>query len=50
MDVITLTLICNLTSFITAAGAVLLAYHGRDGWGWMLFVAVLLHSWPKVKA
>lgn len=31
-----------LVAGILAAGAVWLAHEGKDGWGWCLFVALLL--------
>lgn len=30
-----------LAPTVCAAGAALLAYEGKDGWGWFLFAAVL---------
>jgi hypothetical protein len=37
-------LVCNLASLAAVVGAVYLASLGKDGWGWCLFVSVLLHS------
>ena len=34
-------LLFNAVAIICSVGAVLLAYAGQDGWGWMLLVAVL---------
>jgi ABC-type phosphate transport system permease subunit len=27
---------------LSVAGAVYLAYHGKDGWGWLIFLALVL--------
>lgn len=35
----------TLASVSAIAGAVFLAYHGRDGWGWLIFLAVCLGSY-----
>lgn len=31
-----------LTAAVLASGAVYLAYHEKDGWGWCLFCSVML--------
>jgi hypothetical protein len=41
-----LTLVCLLPSTVCAAVGGWLCYAGRDGWGWFLFVAVLLYTIP----
>lgn len=43
-------LVLNLTSMICALGAVYVASRGQDGWGWMLFVAVILATTIKGEA
>ena len=30
-----------LTSGICASGAIYLAFHGKEGWGWLIFAAIL---------
>lgn len=42
MKLTALFLVANLASILCAAAAALLAYSGRDGWGWFLLVAVLM--------
>ena len=40
-------LVCNLPSVACIAAATILAYKNEDGeWGWFLFVAFLMHTWP----
>ncbi len=39
-----LALAVNVASILCAVAAVFLAYHGKDGWGWFLFGAVVLHA------
>jgi hypothetical protein len=34
----------NLVSLACVVGAVFLAYHGKEGWGWLLVVAIGLHT------
>lgn len=41
MKDITMFLIFNAVSIICSLGAVLLAYEGVEGWGWLLVVAVI---------
>lgn len=41
MKDVAMFLLFNAVAIICAAGAVLLAYAGQDGWGWMLLVAAL---------
>ena len=38
-------LLANLSSIACVIGATILAFHGIAGWGWFLFVAVLLQSY-----
>ena len=40
-------LVANLTSVACVVGAAWVAGQGKDGWGWMLFAAVALHSLPR---
>lgn len=35
----------GLPVLATVVGACILAYHGKPGWGWLLFVAVLLNGY-----
>jgi hypothetical protein len=37
-------LICNLASIACVISAAVLAFHGISGWGWFLFLALLLCS------
>lgn len=34
----------GVATCMAVAGAVWLAYHGKDGWGWMIFLAICLGS------
>lgn len=36
-------LICNLASIVCAVASGFLCYKGVDGWGWFLFLTLLLH-------
>jgi hypothetical protein len=47
---IVLTALCNLTSFACVVGAVFLAFHGKDGWGWFLAIALFAHCVPSTEA
>lgn len=38
-----------VATVIVIAFACILAYQGKDGWGWFLFVAVLMGSGISVK-
>lgn len=40
-------ILCNAASIFCAAAAAFLAYQGREGWGWFLFAAIILHSTPS---
>lgn len=40
-------LACNIASILCASAAIFLAYHDKFGWGWFLFVAILLHCYPS---
>lgn len=42
MDKITLIILRLTCALVMSAGAVLLAYEGKDGWGWLLFGALIL--------
>lgn len=37
-------LVTNFASAVSALAAAYLAYHDKDGWGWFLLAAVILHS------
>lgn len=41
MNRILLEMASNIVSVTFAVGAVILAYSGSDGWGWMIFASVL---------
>lgn len=32
----------SLATISVIGGATFLAYHGKDGWGWLIFLAVIL--------
>ena len=34
----------SLVALSAVIGAIYLAYHGKDGWGWMIFLAICLGS------
>lgn len=34
----------GVATCVSVAGAVYLAFHGKDGWGWMIFLAICLGS------
>lgn len=35
----------TLASVAAIVGAVFLAYHQRDGWGWLIFLAICIGSY-----
>lgn len=37
-----LILMRGVACCLSVAGAVYLAYHGKDGWGWLIFLALVL--------
>lgn len=41
MKSILLTIFANSASIIFALGAVYLALHGKEGWGWCIFASIL---------
>ena len=41
MNRILLEMASNIVSVTFAIGAIVLAYNGSDGWGWMIFASVL---------
>lgn len=43
MKVAAIWLFAQATSIVCALGAVWLAYHGKDGWGWLIFAAIVTH-------
>ena len=47
MKIVGSLIACNLASIVCATAALFLAYHGKDGWGWFLFGAILLHCYPS---
>ncbi len=34
----------NLVSIAFVIGAIVLAYQGKEGWGWCIFGAIVCHS------
>lgn len=38
------TLICNIPTILCVLGAIYIMTQQKEGWGWLLFVAVLLSS------
>jgi hypothetical protein len=36
--------ICNVASVAAIIGAIILAASGHNGWGWLIFAALLLHT------
>lgn len=50
MTPLALALMANLSTLGCVAAATYLVVTGKEGWGWFLFVAVLVHSsvgWTK---
>lgn len=47
MRLVFLYVVSNLVSLAAVAGAVFLAYEGKDGWGWMVVLALLSHTTIK---
>lgn len=47
MKEVFLLLTANISSLAAIIGATILAYNRLSGWGWFLFIAVLVHSIPK---
>ena len=41
MKNIILFLVAEMACLASIAGAVFLAYHGKDGWGWLIVLALL---------
>ena len=41
MNRILLEMASNIVSVTFAIGAIVLAYSGSDGWGWMIFASIL---------
>ena len=45
LNVLFFALLFKMISICMAiGGAVFLAYHGKEGWGWLIFLAVVLGS------
>lgn len=45
LTVLFFALVFKMISICVAiGGAVFLAYHGKEGWGWLIFLAVILGS------
>jgi len=44
MKMVGFAIMANIASVACALAAAFLAYQGKDGWGWFLFVAVILHG------
>jgi hypothetical protein len=34
----------DLTDILMLASIVFLAYHDKDGWGWLIFIMILKHG------
>ena len=34
----------SAASIVCFAGAAWLAYHDKDGWGWLIFAGILVHT------
>lgn len=49
MNHLAFALILNATSLASIVGAVMLALEGKDGWGWLIFTAIALHTTPSTK-
>jgi hypothetical protein len=47
MKLFGMALAFNMASILCALAALFLAFHGKDGWGWFLFGAILLHCYPS---
>lgn len=46
MDAITLSVWLRGAGTLAAViGATVLAFHGKEGWGWMIFLAIVLGSY-----
>lgn len=43
-----LILVSNLPTLASVCGAIYLASLGKDGWGWLLFVAIVLSTTVNV--
>lgn len=43
LNVLAIAIILRMVATcLCVAGAVYLAYHGKDGWGWLIFLAICL--------
>lgn len=42
-----MAVLANLTSLAFAIGAIILALHGVEGWSWLVFAAVMSHSYTS---
>lgn len=38
----------GIASAVAFGGATFLAYHGKEGWGWLIFAAILASSYSVV--
>jgi hypothetical protein len=46
LNVMALALVVRgIATCLTVAAAAYLAYHGKEGWGWMIFLAICLGSY-----
>lgn len=43
--VVLIALLRSLSTIAAITGAAYLAYHDKEGWGWMIFLAVFLGGW-----
>ncbi|MDU1573212.1 MAG: hypothetical protein E6868_08175 [Pantoea sp.] len=47
---LTFVLIVRLPQIAAVIGSILLAYYSKPGWGWMIFLAVLLDTSVKIRS
>lgn len=44
MKMVMIILVGNLPSVVAIIGAIILASKNLEGWGWLIFAAIMLHS------
>jgi len=49
MNNVLLVLVCQSVRIVSILGACYLMFHGRDGWGWLIFIALFGGSSIKWK-
>ncbi|MEH4988152.1 hypothetical protein PO461_12040 [Enterobacter asburiae] len=49
MENITIAAFALIAPILCSAAAGILAYQGKDGWGWFLFAAIVLASGISIK-